>query len=75
MLIRFIDPPAGAIGIAHPENCWLPLFDLTLTPEDRQKQFGHWVYPFLPSNQASLRTNNHLGDMLLEARRSVYTRV
>jgi pimeloyl-ACP methyl ester carboxylesterase len=43
------DPPATVHGIPDPPSGgWIPLYDETLTPEQRGQAFGQWVNQYFP---------------------------
>ncbi|KAF9484527.1 alpha/beta-hydrolase [Pholiota conissans] len=46
------DPPATAHGIeAPPSGGWIPLYDETLTPEERGPAFGQWLSQYFPHTE------------------------
>ncbi|KAF4615715.1 hypothetical protein D9613_012561 [Agrocybe pediades] len=43
------DPPSSILGVPDPPTGgWVPLYDKSLTPEERQRSFGQWVVQYFP---------------------------
>jgi len=50
------DPSAGVIGINDPPTGgWTPLYDETLTPEERGQAFGQWLSQYFPHKDVDKR--------------------
>ncbi|KAJ3928041.1 MAG: Alpha/Beta hydrolase protein [Lentinula lateritia] len=55
------DPPASVMGLDDPPTGgWLPLYDLTLSPEQRGEEFGKWLSYHYPHPDLDKRDPNNL---------------
>lgn len=56
-LIRYTDTPATAHGIDNPPTGdWNPLYDESVTLEEREKAFAQWVAQYYPHKDLEKRT-------------------
>lgn len=61
LIFSSTDPPASVMGLDDPPTGgWLPLYDLTLSPEQRGEEFGKWLSYHYPHPDLDKRDPNNL---------------